>query len=726
MPRIYSGRQIGAHFAEAAGENAPEWGLLQQLSQQIDGISEDPEIAALQTLGGYLHQMQNEIEDFNKAKDKESKNTVFNNLAQASYRAYNYINTIKDKYPETYRKIAETADQLLEQEMTRGQKTLASLGEQKSATKWIEQFQKEAKKGQPVNMETVAKIIAARQLANAVRGKSGNIDAKMLSEEEINAKAAQVMRSELFKEFFEQKGVTVSSVKAGHGGKMEMDYDAFIKSREDVQDLDEELYGRYKYQFGCDSYTEFMKKYAWNEKKFKGASEDERIVQAARMVVAAEMTRTQSEKRFNEVNLNKKALKLAEEPLFRLAVRKPGVLQQMTAGDTSEFNISAGEVQEDFDIEQNEPGKDQVRRLEALSQQMGGHTSVTEAEKQEREARIKPKLDPLNEQIREVTNDPFIVNMSAADKLLMKAVATDKELKKLSGGKSTVYADLKKNRNEALAKVNAPFEARKNEINTNLVYSPAYKKQLLKQIEQERQAEIRRGRELRRQWDIRMKRLDALDAKRFALMEKAGLVDREGDLSYAKNEKAYLSARGPKYRKMFHAVQNYYDKAEFGELESKDVMDAVASILEYQDGKEKAGGSQRERVDRSMRALAMIVKGTPNEKILDSQIQKINAARGLQPGQKGALSKEILTGGLEAEQKLIQQERNIYDKIHNFTFARNEEEKAELDKEFNDVKVEYVDGNENEEDQPEKEEKKEEYSSLYKPDEGDDMEIYFI
>ena len=67
-----------------------------------------------------------------------------------------------------------------------------------------------------------------------------------------------------------------------------------------------------------------------------------------------------------------------------------------------------------------------------------------------------------------------------------------------------------------------------------------------------------------------------------------------------------------------------------------------------------------------MKMLVHIVKGTDREEILDAQIEKVNAARGLQAGQPGALSKQSLT------QPINEKKETIADKIKYFSFVNND------------------------------------------------------
>ena len=77
-----------------------------------------------------------------------------------------------------------------------------------------------------------------------------------------------------------------------------------------------------------------------------------------------------------------------------------------------------------------------------------------------------------------------------------------------------------------------------------------------------------------------------------------------------------------------------------------------------------------------MRTLAQITVGTPNEHILDEQIEKLNQARGLRPGQKGALSKDALYEKVEAP------ENDLAQKIRNLKFDSSAENEAEAEEEI--------------------------------------------
>lgn len=58
-------------------------------------------------------------------------------------------------------------------------------------------------------------------------------------------------------------------VRDGHGGRMEMGFDAFVKAREDCQDLDSRLYGRYQFKHDCRTYREFQDRNAMSPEQLK-------------------------------------------------------------------------------------------------------------------------------------------------------------------------------------------------------------------------------------------------------------------------------------------------------------------------------------------------------------------------------------------------------------------------------------------------------------------------
>ena len=286
MPGIYSYEQMAAHLIEASQDkNSPEWQMLTKFAadngMNLNEDDDEDRVKEQEEQHASIKELLNMIQDISKYDPSDSwkaQKDLLDSVTETLKNTYRFMDrdettsadpvqqSIKDMMeenePAAYESVNGFLDQIDAVDATKGEKILSDAGLKKSAAKWIEQFKKEPKKGeQRVSEDTIAKIFAARQLANAVRSKRGNIDAKMLTEAEIIAKAEQIKKSELFQKFLEEHPVDYKLATAyGHGGKMEMQYDAFIKSQPDCQDLDSRLYGRYQYKFDNKTYEDFPKK----------------------------------------------------------------------------------------------------------------------------------------------------------------------------------------------------------------------------------------------------------------------------------------------------------------------------------------------------------------------------------------------------------------------------------------------------------------------------------
>ena len=74
-----------------------------------------------------------------------------------------------------------------------------------------------------------------------------------------------------------------------------------------------------------------------------------------------------------------------------------------------------------------------------------------------------------------------------------------------------------------------------------------------------------------------------------------------------------------------------------------------------QEGKEKPlSGAAGDRFNNSMVLLAAVTVGTPMEKYLDQQIAHINEVRGVHPGDKNFITKEMYFEGFAADKQPAQ------------------------------------------------------------------------
>ena len=130
------------------------------------------------------------------------------------------------------------------------------------------------------------------------------------------------------------------------------------------------------------------------------------------------------------------------------------------------------------------------------------------------------------------------------------------------------------------------------------------------------------------------------------------------------------------------------DKLIYGHPDQDDYLKTLNSVLEYQNehlGEKKGAGAQR--VNDSMRLLSDMTRGTGLEKYLDQQIDKVNEARHLKPGNRGFLKKEDFTA--EAAQtgayKAEKPDMDLANRINALKFESNDD--AEEDEKEEDIGI---------------------------------------
>ena len=255
----------------------------------------------------------------------------------------------------------------------RGESVLAGAGAQKSAAKWIDGFKKEIKKGQPVSEDTVAKILASRQLANAILGKRKNIDDKKLTQAEIDAQVYKLKNSSEFKEFVKQnQPFDPALVTDGHGGKFEKSFEDFLVKMKPAEEMDFDAHGRYtkrindnikatadfeilenpfrkkeepKKEPGWAPGKEGSPKYPYktyreyfnlNKTNLDGTVTPE--YHAAKMAAADHFSRKDPDAQFKDAELREKAKDFMEDPGFKIVCKVPGAMDMICKGDVEGFS----------------------------------------------------------------------------------------------------------------------------------------------------------------------------------------------------------------------------------------------------------------------------------------------------------------------------------------------------------------------------------------------------
>ena len=255
----------------------------------------------------------------------------------------------------------------------RGESVLAGAGASKSAAKWIDGFKKEIKKGQPVSEDTAAKILASRQLANAILGKRKNIDDKKLTQAEIDAQVYKLKNSSEFKEFVKQNQPFDAALLAdGHGGKFEKTFENFLVKTRPENEMDFDAHGRYRARINDNikatadfevldnpfrkkeepkkepewapgkegspkyQYKTYREYFNLNKTNLDGTVTPE--YHAAKMAAADHLSRKDPDAPFDEKELKKKATEWMKNPEFKIVCKVPGAMDMISKGDVEGFS----------------------------------------------------------------------------------------------------------------------------------------------------------------------------------------------------------------------------------------------------------------------------------------------------------------------------------------------------------------------------------------------------
>lgn len=243
---------------------------------------------------------------------------------------------------------------------------------EKSASEWIEEEQAEIKKtGKPTEIQ-LARIIAARQLADAKRGKRANIDSRVISGAELGARMKEVLNSQAFKDFFKSNAFKAKDLTSGHAGGFEEKFRTFVRGY-DMAKLSKNEINRYtdyesiekedaepvkaKENNGIQTYDDYIKKNAKDFGKEKNIqylddmfSEAETpFSHAAKMAAADHLRRKNPDAPFDEKLLNRTAHKFMADPTFKLMMRDKKLMDQLNKGNLETFALNIAEQATSFD-----------------------------------------------------------------------------------------------------------------------------------------------------------------------------------------------------------------------------------------------------------------------------------------------------------------------------------------------------------------------------------------
>ena len=290
MPRFNTSLQRAAHYTRLRRQNSPEGTWLSEMIARFEARRDElnNDLNVDEEKIGLMIELCSKLDSINSSI-QEGAEFLFNNNTEAAFSTIkNTADTIRS-FENTYewyiRKFPEEQDedyhksyrQTWELPTNQADALLAGSGETKTATAWIDQAKAELNNDSYEPEYHLARIIAARQLANAERGRRRNIDTAQLTEGQLENRTWQLLEDPTFRSFLKSEYLPRLSVdptrsninpadendpvfqleaqgkarylgllSQGHGGAFEDKLDAFIKRQDDHQLLDQGLYGRYQ------------------------------------------------------------------------------------------------------------------------------------------------------------------------------------------------------------------------------------------------------------------------------------------------------------------------------------------------------------------------------------------------------------------------------------------------------------------------------------------------
>ena len=233
-----------------------------------------------------------------------------------------------------------------EMEVGKAQNVLRTTGESKSADSVYDDM----KTPKDVPEENVARILAARQLGNAVYDHPDNIKKAKISQSALNNHAQKLMASKEFKDYYETvKNLDFKkTIKHGHGGYLEKTFEDFLVNTGAKGPLEFDAHGRYQKVLDAKSrdisQSYDYKSYADYFEKNKGKVITSKEVLAARMAAADDLARKNPNAPFDKTELDKRAREFLGNPAFKLMATKPDKMDLIINGDASGFAESVKEM----------------------------------------------------------------------------------------------------------------------------------------------------------------------------------------------------------------------------------------------------------------------------------------------------------------------------------------------------------------------------------------------
>lgn len=694
MPNLSKNAEIAQYFAYAyrAPENEPFAQPLTDLIDEMEYFVGQEDYKAYNLELGILNDLKL-FQQYSQAagRDIQAGNTESPNLRSASDTMKKILKGFKrmeEQYPDKYDSYKDYFEPLRDESKVM------------TATQWIEQARADYKKGLLSPQDAIRQIFAARQLANAERGQRGNIDRTILTKEQIE-KRANIINGDLrFDEFLNDNANKLTSLLNGigsrnHGGKMEDLLTDYALKHKDSRQWDQRIFGRYmpteekqaehfkqvadKARAKQPSASEWIKR---AQKELKGGTDDDLLNEpAAEILAARQLAKAQGK--------DSKKLKASHLHDLEVYSRRNRLMNSKPFQDYI-YKLRDDSLQKARD--------ERAQELAEINNLPPTHPNIQEVVKQIRNHAVDRTL------FTDGTGEEFEKDFEAYLKTREDYEDLDPELY----GK---YLPQKKKEETWEIVDGWDFDApnpdpagykgygdyfQRNKKNEDGTLSPFYHAAKMAAAD-----DLRRNKPDNR-FDRKVLENKAaaymknpafrLAMKDEALMKKVAQGDTQ---SLAKSVQKMQEdfENGLMIGSSFRESRERLNDMELSPAGQKMVVYAeeidanrpeecialVDSILDFQnENMSEKTGPNAEAVNESLKLLGECVDGTDAEHYLHEQLQKVNEARGLQPGQPGYLGKADVVKPVdvvpEEDYEPTAAQKDLFDKIRNFKFGSGSEE----------------------------------------------------
>ena len=673
----------GNKYAKVSAQNVNDW--FEQIEKALTQIQGGNEKAAQTAYNNACKTLGKAIQNTDKANEFEDRK---------QYPVLFDTTPLKDVsfFPQ-----GDEDDEAVEMEY-QGKEVLRRFGPKKTAAKHIEEIQDKVKKAKAMTAEDVAMVIAARQIADTVAGSKSRLESTKIDPVTLKERADELLASEPFKDFIKENlnldnevdlTLDANLLTDGHGGQLEKAFGASVRSRQDLQQLDKNLYKRYQNPASgkYDTYEAFLedgKKDYLNDGKGKITEKDKKVaVHAARMLAAFQLK--QKGKAFDQEYFDRKAAEVYNSSQFQFICRHdPDKLNLLTTGDFVGFGNAVNHHMDlirkvDEDSEERSEERKKVSKDIIVSLKFG--TAYGSAPQRRQNAAYNKVMDLFDQKYRflgcrknenpgalldierAMTGQALGIKAALLENPQKKKELTEQNVKDLLDSSKKMLRYLKKYEGNSYAdqlkeelgkviqtgeKYGNPPEFRDKKGKTAEQQLEEYKTACAAKFQNAAWKFSNNYNDLKKKdyserADDMKKQLGTPELKKIKIAKQ----------TRQKNEKYteaviddFMNKRGPKYKAMVKAATEY---ESHGAEDPSKTMKLIDSIVDYQKGKEKLTGSAGARFDNSMMLLANVTVGTPMEKYLDEQIAKVNKARGAKPGDKNFVTKDTYFEGFDAD-----------------------------------------------------------------------------